>query len=122
MTPRSDCPIACALDVIGDRWSLLILRGLFIGEHRYGAFLDMQEKISTNILANRLSRLVDNGLIERRAYSQRPLRYEYRLTKKGADLLGVLQEMTRWAQKHLPETKTPPDSFIQATPEQFYPD
>ncbi len=121
MKMRSDCPIACTLDLIGDRWTLLILRGLFIGKRRYGELLEMQENISTNILASRLSQLIDNGLIDRRAYSERPLRYEYRLTEKGADLLGVLQEMTRWAHKHLPETKTPPKSFISASSEQFYP-
>ncbi|MFB0612343.1 winged helix-turn-helix transcriptional regulator [Aurantiacibacter poecillastricola] len=121
MNMRSDCPIACTLDMIGDRWSLLVLRALFIGERRYGEFLDMPERISTNILANRLSLLADNGLIERCAYNEHPPRYEYRLTEKGADLLGVLQQMSRWAEKHLPNTATPPQSFAAASAAEFYP-
>lgn len=121
METRSDCPIACTLDLIGDRWSLLILRALFIGKRRYGEFLGMPEKISTNILANRLAALIDNGIIDRSAYSLRPARYEYRLTVKGADLLGVMQQMTGWAEKHLPGLAMPPESFVMASAAEFYP-
>lgn len=122
MNIRSDCPIACTLDLIGDRWSLLVLRSLFIGKCRYGELLDMQEKISTNILASRLALLIDNGLIERKAYCEHPPRYDYRLTRKGADLLGVLQEIAIWAEKHLPDLATPPESFLMGAAVQFYPD
>ncbi|MCB2113561.1 MAG: helix-turn-helix domain-containing protein [Parvularculaceae bacterium] len=111
---RSRCPISRTLELVGDRWTLVILRDLFIGKKRYGEFLDSPERITTNILANRLDLIERAGLATRRAYQHRPARYEYELTEKGRDMFPVLYEMSRWANKHYPETFTPPDSFTKA--------
>ena len=111
---RSNCPIAVTLELVGDRWTLVILRDLLIGKKRYSEFLTSPERITTNVLANRLSRIERAGLATRKAYQARPKRYEYALTEKGRDLLPVLQEMSRWANRHYPETFTPPESFMKA--------
>jgi len=112
--PRSGCPIAATLDIVGDRWTLVILRDLFIGKKRYSDFLASPERITTNILASRLDRIARAGLASRKAYQTRPRRYEYELTDKGRDLLPILQAMSRWGNKHYPETFTPPASFMKA--------
>lgn len=111
--PRSGCPIAATLDIVGDRWTLVILRDLFIGKKRYSEFLTSPERITTNILADRLDLIERVGLATRKAYQERPKRYEYALTEKGRDLLPVLQAMSRWANRHYPETFTPPESFMK---------
>jgi DNA-binding HxlR family transcriptional regulator len=96
VTRRSDCPVACTLDVIGDRWSLLIIRDLFHQKHRFSQFLESGEDIPTNILAERLKRLTDAGLIERTRYQDHPPRYEYHLTRAGRSLSPVLEAMYSW--------------------------
>jgi DNA-binding HxlR family transcriptional regulator len=102
---RSDCPINAALDLFGDRWSLLIVRDIIQDDkHKYSEFEAMAEGIPTNILADRLKRMVAAGVLEKRAYWQRPLRYEYHLTDKGRDLEPILREMIRWGLKHIPGT------------------
>ncbi len=110
---RSACPIASTLDVVGDKWSMVILRDLLTGKRRFGQFLTSPERITTNVLADRLARLEGFGLIERRAYSERPPRFEYFLTEKGAGLLPVLQEISRWANTYLPGTWRPPEMFMR---------
>lgn len=112
--PRSKCPIATTLDIVGDRWTLVILRDLFIGKKRYSEFLTSPERITTSILADRLGLIEKAGLATRKAYQQRPKRYEYELTDKGRDLLPVLQAMSRWANRHYPETFAPPERFMKA--------
>src|SRR5918912_1391089 len=77
---RSDCPIACSLDLIGDRWTLLVIRDLMRGKARFGDFLGSSEGIPTNILTERLKRLEDAGLVTRVPYREHPPRFEYRLT------------------------------------------
>ena len=109
---RSGCPIAATLDLLGDRWSLVIVRDLLVGKRRFGEFLASPEGIPTNILAARLKRLEAAGLIARTPYQSRPPRHEYRLTPEGEALLPVLQEVCRWANRHLPDTWTPPESFM----------
>ena len=99
---RSSCPISCALDVLGDRWTLLVVRDLFRGRTRYGEFVAGPEGIPTNILADRLVRLEAAGIIERKPYQQNPPRHAYTLTAKGADLKPVLAAHAGWAMKHLP--------------------
>ena len=99
---RSTCPIASALDLLGDRWSLLVIRDLFRGMTRYGEFAASPEGIPTNILADRLARLETLGLIRREAYQQNPPRYAYTLTPKGADLKPVLGALGMWARRHIP--------------------
>ncbi len=120
-TYRSPCPIASALDVLGDKWTLIVLRTIFIGRHKYSELLAMPEGISTNILANRLALLESEGLVTKHAYQTNPPRHEYRLTHKGADLLPVLQALAYWSDVHIPGRWTPPVSFRDARPEQFYP-
>src|SRR5262245_30571744 len=93
---RSQCPVASALDIVGDRWTLVVLRTIFAGRHRFGDLAEMAEKISTNILADRLDRLEEYGLIRKSPYQQNPVRYEYRLTERGADMLPILQQLAVW--------------------------
>jgi DNA-binding HxlR family transcriptional regulator len=102
---RSDCPISAVLDIFGDKWTLLIVRDIVINErHKYNEFAAMGEGIPTNILADRLKRLVKYGIVEKRPYQQRPTRYEYHLTKKGEDLRPIIHDMVRWGLKHVPGT------------------
>ena len=102
--------MAGALDVLGDRWTLLVMRDLLLYEKkRFADFLASPEGIATNILADRLERLEQYGLIERRRYQERPRRDEYEVTARGADLAPVLRELIRWGQHHVPGTaKRPP--------------
>ena len=99
-TKRSDCPVSNALDVFGDRWTLVVVRDLTFGKSRFGELASGPEKIPTNILADRLKQLEAFEVIERIAYQERPPRYEYRLTAKGRDLAPVLQAMADWGEKH----------------------
>lgn len=107
--PRSKCPINLLLEVVGDSWSLLIIRDLmFKGRSTYKAFLNAEEKIATNILADRLSKLESAGLISKATDPDDARKYIYRLTEKGADLAPVLVEMMLWSNKyHI--TDTPKD-------------
>lgn len=102
ISKRSPCPIATTLDVIGDKWTLLIIRdiGLF-DKHKHKDFQEAGEKIPTNILAGRLKLLVKNGLVEKRLYQNKPPRYEYFLTDAGKGLLPVIKSMAVWARKHI---------------------
>jgi DNA-binding HxlR family transcriptional regulator len=111
--PRSACPITATLDLIGDRWSLILIRDLLMGKRHYGDFLASPEGISTNILADRLKRLERDGLAVKRPYQANPLRYEYHLTEKGRALQPVLREICLWAQAHMPGTITPPPVFLE---------
>ncbi len=97
------CPIANTLDLLGDRWTLLVVRDLlFFDKHRFGDFASSLEGIPTNILADRLRRLEDAGVVVKVPYSAHPQRFEYHLTPKGADLLPVLLAMAEWAGRHVP--------------------
>ena len=109
---RSACPLSCSLELIGDRWTMLVLRDLLIGKKRFSEFLSSPEGISTNILTDRLAMMEKSGLIEAIPYSQRPKRFEYSLTDKGEGLLPVLQELCRWGNRFMPGTIVPPDSFM----------
>lgn len=103
---RSDCAVAGTLDIVGDRWTLLIVRDLlFAGEMRYGDFLGAPEKIPTNTLADRLRKLEQAGLVQRELYRERPPRAVYRLTDSGRSLGGVLDAMATWGVAHLPGTR-----------------
>src|SRR3954470_815264 len=83
---RSACPVACTLDLVGDRWTLLVVRDLLLGKTRFGDFLQSSEGIPTNILTERLKRLEEAGLITTSQYSEHPPRYEYHLTPEGREL------------------------------------
>ncbi len=93
-----DCSVARTLEVIGERWSLLILRDAFYGVRRFDDFR-RDLGIARNVLTDRLNKLVDQGVLERRQYEERPPRFEYRLTEKGRDLLPVLLAMMAWGDK-----------------------
>ena len=106
---RSHCPIAYALDLFGDKWSLLVLRDvLFMGKRRYNEFLASEEGISTNILAERLERLEAEGLVTKSRDGNNRRQSVYTPTRKGLDLLPVLLELIRWSAKHDPKTAAPP--------------
>ncbi|WP_455205205.1 winged helix-turn-helix transcriptional regulator [Kaarinaea lacus] len=102
---RSTCPVANTLDVIGDKWSLLVIRDLFADKSTYSEFQESPEAIPTNILADRLNRLVEQGLVEKSPYQERPVRYAYTLTPKGRDLGPLLVEMVKWGEKYFPGSK-----------------
>jgi DNA-binding HxlR family transcriptional regulator len=103
---RSPCPIASTLDLVGDKWSLLIVRDMLHGKRTYGEMLDSPERIPTNILADRLRRLEQAGIISRSAYQERPVRYAYLLTDKGRELGEVLLAVVRWGKRYIPGTRT----------------
>jgi DNA-binding HxlR family transcriptional regulator len=118
--PRSPCPIANALDLLGDRWTLLVIRDLlFTGRRRFGELLASPEGIPTNILTDRLRRLEDGGLVEKVPYQLRPPRYEYQLTAKGKDLLPVLRVLAEWSLRHLPACEAPSAEILEAYKERF---
>jgi DNA-binding HxlR family transcriptional regulator len=102
---RSICPVACSLDLIGDRWTLLLIRDLFAGKRRFGEFLVSPEHIPTNILADRLKRLEGAGLISSAAYSAHPPRFEYQLTPAGEDLRPVVDAIATWGLSRFPGTR-----------------
>jgi DNA-binding HxlR family transcriptional regulator len=116
---RSACALSTALDIIGDKWSLLIIRDICLHKNRYNDFHSSPEGIPTNILASRLRRLEDNGIIQKQPYQLKPKRFEYRLTPKGADLLPVMQQLAIWAHRYIPECGEPPAEFLSAEPDQL---
>src|SRR6266511_2879993 len=97
-----NCSIARALEVVGDRWTLLIIRDVIHGLRRFDEFLDSLG-IASNVLTERLNRLVGEGVLERVPYSERPERFEYRLTAKGRDLNIALSGLRQWGDKYLNE-------------------
>ncbi len=103
---RSPCPIASTLDLIGDKWSLLVIRDMLHGKRTYGELLNSPEGIPTNLLADRLKRLEDTGIIVSSAYQERPVRYAYALSAKGTALGDVLLALVRWGKRHIPGAKT----------------
>lgn len=102
---RSLCPIACTLDIVGDRWTLVVVRDLFSGKTRYGEFLASPEGIPTNILADRLRRLAQAGLVETAPYREHPPRLEYRLSPAGRDLGRIIEAFSNWGLAHIPGTR-----------------
>lgn len=105
-TPRSPCVFSNVLDILGDRWTLLIVRDLFFfGKHEYKEFLNSPEAIATNILASRLQKLVCAGIIDEMPHPENKSRKLYFLTERGKDLLPMLIEMAKWGEKHLTKTE-----------------
>jgi DNA-binding HxlR family transcriptional regulator len=100
--------VACTLDVLGDKWSLLVVRDVVRGKRRYAEFLESPEGIPTNILADRLKRLTAAGVISARRYSQHPPRLEYFLTPKGEELRPILRAMVDWGVRHAGGRTPPP--------------
>ena len=93
---RSPCPVACTLDLIGDKWTLLVVRDLACGKSQFKEFISSPEGIASNILTDRLNRLVESGLAERFPGEKKPGWDAYRLTKKGKSLLPVLSALAEW--------------------------
>jgi len=97
-----NCSIARALEIVGERWTLLIVRDAFLGKRRFDEF-QQSLGISRNVLAERLGRLVDEGVLDRVLYQEHPQRYEYRLTTKGRDLHLALTGLRQWGDEYLSE-------------------
>lgn len=99
---RSDCPISSALDIVGDKWSLLIIRDIAMqGKNTYNEFLKSEEKIATNVLADRLSWLEGVGILVKEEHPDSKAKIFYRLTEQGIDLLPIIMEMILWSDKYL---------------------
>ncbi len=102
---RSVCPVACTLDLIGDRWTLLVVRDLLCGKSQFKEFCASPEGIATNILSDRLGRLQEHRLVERHPSTERGVRYAYRLTDKGMALEPLLQAIADWGLDHIEGTE-----------------
>ncbi|WP_031529491.1 winged helix-turn-helix transcriptional regulator [Dyadobacter crusticola] len=105
---RSKCPVSTSLDVLGDKWTLLILRDIvFGGKSTYGQFLQSEEKIATNVLADRLAVLESQGILTKTVAADKKSKFNYRLTEKGADTVPIIVELTLWGAKHCPTVVKP---------------
>jgi DNA-binding HxlR family transcriptional regulator len=105
---RSTCPISNALEFVGDRWTLLVIRDLmFAGKRHFREFLQSEEAISSNVLADRLNSLVENGIVTKSGDPSHSQKAVYNLTEKGLDLLPVIVAMSAWSQKHDAKTRRP---------------
>jgi DNA-binding HxlR family transcriptional regulator len=105
---RSTCPISTALEIIGDRWTLLVVRDLmFAGKRHFREFLQSEEAIASNVLSSRLATLMENGIVTRQGDPSHAQKAIYSLTAKGLELLPVMVAMSAWTQKHHPDTRRP---------------
>ena len=102
---RSCCPVACTLDIIGDKWTLLVVRDLMLGRSQFKEFAASPEGIATNILTDRLARLVEYGLAEKKPAPDSGSRDIYQLTKKGKSLGRIVTEVKKWGLENLPGTE-----------------
>jgi len=105
------CSVARTLSVVGDRWTLLILRDCFLGQKRFDGFLDSL-RISPHLLSTRLAKLVEHGVLEKRPYGERDDRHEYRLTEKGLDLHAVIGGLVRWGDRWMDDGIGPPVAWV----------
>jgi DNA-binding HxlR family transcriptional regulator len=104
--PRNACSVASTLGVIGERWTMHVLREAFLGVRRFEDFR-RNIGVARNILSDRLGTLVAEGILRRELYSEHPPRYEYRLTRKGVDLYGILIELMKWGNRWSPNPEGP---------------
>lgn len=104
-TRRSPCPLACSLDVFGDRWTLLVVRDLLFGDRRFKDLAAAPERVPTNLLSDRLTRLLAHGMIEQVAPSDGSKHLAYRLTTKGEALRPLLESMRDWGLAWVPGTR-----------------
>jgi DNA-binding HxlR family transcriptional regulator len=93
------CSVARALEVVGERWTLLVLRDIFLGNRRFDA-IQRHLGVARNVLQSRLERLLEHGVIEKVPYQERPVRHEYRLTPKGIDLWPTIVSLLQWGDRH----------------------
>jgi DNA-binding HxlR family transcriptional regulator len=108
-----NCSIAQPLAVLGERWTLLVLREISLGNRRFDEIC-AKLGVATNILSARLATLVDEGIVERRPYSEHPERFEYRLTEKGRDLIPILLAFLRWGDRYTAGPAGPPLETVHA--------
>jgi DNA-binding HxlR family transcriptional regulator len=112
---KSDCPIYYALELFGDRWTFLLIRDMmFKGKQYYGEFLQSEEKIATNILADRLLLLENAGIVTKNTDPKHGAKYIYKLTQKGIDLMPVLVEVIMWSAQYDTNTATDPQFVKRA--------
>lgn len=104
---QQPCSLARTLSVIGDRWTLLVLRDCFLGVRRFEGF-ERRLGITRHLLSDRLKKLVEAGVLVKRPYQERPLREEYRLTEKGLDLHPVLLALVQWGDRHMADHRGAP--------------
>lgn len=121
-TNRSNCPLASALDIVGDKWSLLVIRDIFLGKRTFTEFLKSPEKIATNILANRLDLLINRGLLKVTKLPHDQKTKIYYLTDRGIDMYPIIYEMINWSSRNLdmefgPKGKVLIDHFQKTSPE-----
>jgi len=102
-----NCSIARTLELVGERWTMLVLRDVFMGVRRFEG-LQRDLGVARNVLAARLERLVEEGILEKTPYQERPVRYEYRLTDKGQNLWPVMVELQQWGDRHAAPEAGPP--------------
>src|SRR5580698_4703838 len=102
-----NCSIARTLELVGERWTILVLRDVFLGRRRFDQ-IQQSLGVARNVLAARLDRLVAEEILEKVPYQERPLRHEYRLTEKGLDLWPVITELLRWGDRHAAPEAGPP--------------
>jgi DNA-binding HxlR family transcriptional regulator len=106
-----NCSIARPLSFLGERWALLVVRDLFLGRHRFEEFQESLG-IASNVLSQRLATLVEEGIVERRIYSEHPERFEYHLTEKGRDLQPIMLAMVAWGDRHMAGPEGPPREIV----------
>lgn len=94
---RSDCPLSCFLDHWGDKWTFILLRDLLTGPKKFSGFLESGEPLPTNLLSSRLARLAEEGYVVKTQYQEKPKRFEYSITDKGAGLVPIMSVMVDWA-------------------------
>ena len=107
------CSVARTLDVVGERWALLVVREAFLGSHRFDE-IQRNTGAPRDILATRLKKLVEQGVLERRLYQERPERYEYHLTPAGEDLYPVITALRQWGDRHVDVPGARPPTFEHA--------
>ncbi len=106
-----ECSIARSLELLGERWTLLVIRDVFNGKRRFEQ-IQQNLGVARNVLTNRLERLVEEEIFERRPYQERPPRYEYFLTEKGIDLWPTMVSLMAWGDKHLAGRDGPPVMIV----------
>lgn len=111
---QEHCSVARTVSVIGDRWTLLVLRDCFLGVRRFDEFQE-RLKISRPMLADRLGKLVEVGVLKKVAYQEAPVRYEYRLTSKGMDLHPIIMAIVHWGDIHMSDQRGRPLLHRHAT-------
>jgi DNA-binding HxlR family transcriptional regulator len=119
---KTSCSVARSLSVVGDRWTLLILREAFLGTRR---FADLQSHLGAtrHLVADRLRKLVENGIFDRVKYQDRPTRFEYRLTEKGRDLYPVIAALLGWGDRWMADEAGPPLTLVhRACGREMHPD